>query len=220
MLNDSYRTRFPGNPHLENEGESSGLSRFLLLLQARPWDLSWQVQSLNLMILSTFIQEDCRSVLQIQLQEECRLRESLGFQANLSWVQGSRKQKTGYLPSYLLSSLGSRHWDGIRSKEDLCGSNITKENRKRQAASGKEIVRPQCKPGKSLCQPNRETRNKDGPFRQRCFGQERLGSCTTNLFSHWLCDWLVLDSWLTQILKKWRGRSSQLPRSWKLVVLS
>ena len=132
VLNDSHRTRFPGNLHLGNEGESSGLSSFLLLLQVRPWDLSWRVLSLNLTILSTFIQEDCRSVLQIQLQE-CKLRESLGFQANLSWVQGSRKQKRSYLPSYLLSSLGSRHWDGIRSKEDLCGIN-TYERKKKEAS--------------------------------------------------------------------------------------
>lgn len=30
--------KIPGNLHLENEGESSGLSSFLLLLQVGPWD--------------------------------------------------------------------------------------------------------------------------------------------------------------------------------------
>lgn len=75
------------------------------------------------------------------------------------------------------------------------------------------------KPDQSLRQTNREMECEDRPRGKCRFGQKSLGPCTANWFSHWLGDYLVLRLKLRQILEEVRAGSSQLPYSWKLVVL-
>lgn len=124
MPNNSYRTRFPGNPHLENKGGSSGPSSFLLLPQFRPWDLSWHVW----VHFSRKIVDLCYK---------------LSHKKNSDWesAQASRQMSNGCLsketkerpPPYLSAEFsGKQPVSWARSKEGLWGSNTYESKRRRQ----------------------------------------------------------------------------------------